>query len=85
MADIDMDKFSRYLLDLAGEITRHTADYKDQIMPLGTREQWQAWECLRDAAANLGSAGVYVELHAQKMDVLKAENAKRVQRAKNRE
>ena len=82
---INMDKFSKYLLNLAVEVRQHTDDYKHQIMPLGTKEQWIAWDCLQSAIAHLHSAGVYIELHAERMDVLKAQNAERVKRAKNRE
>ena len=83
MAD-EIDKFATYLLDLGSEVQRHTEEFKAKITPHGSKEQWTAWDCLERAVANLHSAGVYVELHAEKEQAARNERAKRVQRSKER-
>ena len=83
MAD-EIDKFATYLLNLGSEVQRHTEEYKRKITPLGSKEQWIAWDCLERAIANLHSAGVYVELHAEKEQAAKNERAKRTQRMRER-
>jgi hypothetical protein len=57
------------LLEMSQLLSREADLFRAELndaQPRTTKEQWDAWDCLRDAAAYLRSAAIKLSIHEEK-------------------